>query len=1167
MGNYNGTVDYATQAVYANDSWNVSMMSYLPVNINPYFNAYNPNAAAAGLSYCWLSTPAAADYVALSDIYRAQGYSTNNALTGDTTYGVNTTITAAVSDIWSLFSTYAGSTGYTLIDAGGIDTLDVSNFNQNQKIDLRVATLASTSATLCNIGGLTGNVTISPGTVIENASGGGGNDIFYGNETQNRFKGNAGNDQFYDSLESDTYFGGTGDDSIYFTDSINLYGLTYSATTSFLSVARNFTTDVDLIFNDIETLYFNNIAYSFNALVDTVAPILTSSTPGNGDSSVNIGSNITLVFNENVIAGSGFITISGGSAVRTVNIIDTSQVTFANNTVIINPSTDLVDGTSYSLTLGNGAVKDLSSNNYAGISDGAPLLFSTATALPSLAITATDANKLEGNSGSTAHTFTVTRSGDLSISSTVNWSGAGVAPNSADAADFVMGVFPSGILSFLQGETTKTVTIEVAGDSTLEFDESFSITLANPSNAKITTATAYGLIISDDVYPQLAIAADNLSVTEGQSGSTSYTFTVTRRGDLSVTSSAAWTVNGSGSTPADAADFLGGIFPFGIVSFAVDQSSQQITVPIAGDSHVERDEGFSVSLANAVNATITTATAFGIITNDDTAAPVITGITTSSIDQNLAIGETASFYVAFSDLVFVTGSSFLNLANSGIANYSGGSGSNVISFLYTVAGSNANSSDLSTASANAISLIGATIKNVLGTDADLNAANGVNPTGTLAVDTVVPLITSMVVDGNNVILTFSEPVKNFSSIAADFSRQIGTATAVKASSMSLDALTNKLTLIFTGTLPTSTSSVKLSYTPTVGSNGATAWSDQAGNPLSSFSSRVVDTYQSSATVSTLGDGTIASYANLTLTGTTAINGSGNPLTNTIVGNSNINILDGKAGVDSIDGKDGADIYLVAASSEHTAAEFNDSGSIGIDEVRFTSTTTAQTLTLFAGDVGLESCVIGTGTAVQAVTSGTAAVNIDASAVLNPLSFTGNAGNNTIRATNYNDTINGNAGNDGLNGLAGQDIITGAAGLDTLTGGADADRFVYTTLTDGVVGGTTTARTFELITDFEVGLDSIDAPGTAVRTIKLIGAVSALTNTAITNLLGASSAGSANFAANGASIFTSGTGATLRTFLAINDGTAGYSAAADAIIEITGNTFAPGFNSLTSLYVA
>jgi hypothetical protein len=69
------------------------------------------------------------------------------------------------------------------------------------------------------------------------------------------------------------------------------------------------------------------------------------------------------------------------------------------------------------------------------------------------------------------------------------------------------------------------------------------------------------------------------------------------------------------------------------------------------------------------------------------------------------------------------------------------------------------------------------------------------------------------------------------------------------------------------------------------------------------------------------------------------------------------------------------------------------------------------------------------------------------------------------------------------------------------------------------------------------------------------------------LLGASSAGSANFAANGASIFTSGTGATLRTFLAINDGTAGYSAAADAIIEITGNTFAPGFNSLTSLYVA
>jgi len=312
MGNYNGTVNYDTQAVYANDSWNVSMMSYLPVNRNPYFSAYNPNTAAQGLSYVWLSTPGTADYVALSNIYGSQGYSTNNAFTGDTIYGMNTNITAAVSEIWSLFSTYGGLTGYTLVDASGIDTLDVSNFNQNQKIDLRVATLASTSATLCDIGGLKGNITISAGTVVENASGGGGSDLFYGNEAQNRFKGNAGNDQFYDSLASDTYYGGLGNDSVYFAESINLYAFSYNASTSFLSVARSFTTDVDLVFNDIEALYFNSVGYAFASFVG--ANRLTGTAYAdilNGNAGIDTISGLAGA--DSITGGAGLDTLSGGA--------------------------------------------------------------------------------------------------------------------------------------------------------------------------------------------------------------------------------------------------------------------------------------------------------------------------------------------------------------------------------------------------------------------------------------------------------------------------------------------------------------------------------------------------------------------------------------------------------------------------------------------------------------------------------------------------------------------------------------------------------------------------------------------------------------------------------------------------------------------------------------
>ena len=164
-------------------------------------------------------------------------------------------------------------------------------------------------------------------------------------------------------------------------------------------------------------------------------------------------------------------------------------------------------------------------------------------------------------------------------------------------------------------------------------------------------------------------------------------------------------------------------------------------------------------------------------------------------------------------------------------------------------------------------------------------------------------------------------------------------------------------------------------------------------------------------------------------------------------------------------------------------------------------------------------------------------------------------------------IRDSAGNDTISGLAGADAITGGAGLDVLSGGADADSFIYTTLSDGVVGGTSTARTFELITDFQVGLDRIDAPGTAVRTVKVLGAVTALTDTAIGSLLNASSGGTVNFAANEASTFTFGTGATMRTFLAINNATAAYSTTADPIVEITGFSYFNGATSLSSLSIS
>jgi Ca2+-binding RTX toxin-like protein len=159
----------------------------------------------------------------------------------------------------------------------------------------------------------------------------------------------------------------------------------------------------------------------------------------------------------------------------------------------------------------------------------------------------------------------------------------------------------------------------------------------------------------------------------------------------------------------------------------------------------------------------------------------------------------------------------------------------------------------------------------------------------------------------------------------------------------------------------------------------------------------------------------------TLTGTSSAN--------TLTGGAGNDILIGLGGTDALNGGAGSDLYVMTSASDHTAAEINDTGASGIDEVRFT-TTTASTLNLYALDRGIESVTIGTGTAASAVTTGTTANSINAALVANALSITGNNGNNTLTGTAYADTLTGNAGNDTLNGGAGADTLVGGAGNDT-----------------------------------------------------------------------------------------------------------------------------------------
>ncbi|EKU98347.1 putative extracellular nuclease [Leptolyngbya sp. PCC 7375] len=112
-----------------------------------------------------------------------------------------------------------------------------------------------------------------------------------------------------------------------------------------------------------------------------------------------------------------------------------------------------------------------------------------------LAIAATDAVKAEGDSGTTPFSFTVTRIGDTSGAASVDYA---VSSSVADASDFDGGVLPSGTVDFADGETTQVIDVLVAGDTTSEIDEDFTVTLANASGANIATAAANGTIQNDD---------------------------------------------------------------------------------------------------------------------------------------------------------------------------------------------------------------------------------------------------------------------------------------------------------------------------------------------------------------------------------------------------------------------------------------------------------------------------------------------------------------------------------------------------------------------------------------------------------------------------------------------------------------------------------------------
>jgi large repetitive protein len=226
-------------------------------------------------------------------------------------------------------------------------------------------------------------------------------------------------------------------------------------------------------------------------------------------------------------------------------------------------------------------------------------------ALPTLTIA--NATVTEGNSGTVNAVFAVTLSAASANTVTVDYStfdGSAAAP-----ADYVA---TSGTLTFTAGQTAKQIVVAVKGETLNEVNETYTVNLTNLVNATLSgTGIATGTITNDDAVPTLSI--NNVSLAEGNSGTTSFTFTVTlsAASGLPVTVDFA-TADGSAIAPGDYHAQTG------TLTFNPAQTTKTITVLVNGDTSTETGETFTVVLSIGVNATISgTGIGTGTITNDD----------------------------------------------------------------------------------------------------------------------------------------------------------------------------------------------------------------------------------------------------------------------------------------------------------------------------------------------------------------------------------------------------------------------------------------------------------------------------------------------------------------------------------------------------------------------
>ena len=217
---------------------------------------------------------------------------------------------------------------------------------------------------------------------------------------------------------------------------------------------------------------------------------------------------------------------------------------------------------------------------------------------------------VEGDSGQINYIFTVTLSAASGQTIVVPF-----ATEDGTATLAGLDYIPtSGSITFLPGQTSRTITVQASGDTLNELDETFKVNLTPPANVTAGTVVGTGTITNNDALPQVGISSA-APKGEGNSGTTEFLFAVQM---LSASGQQVTVDYSTANGTADVTnnDYVG---QSGRITFAPGETSKFITVLVNGDTRNEANETFTVFLTNPQNATLISgqSSGQGQILNDD----------------------------------------------------------------------------------------------------------------------------------------------------------------------------------------------------------------------------------------------------------------------------------------------------------------------------------------------------------------------------------------------------------------------------------------------------------------------------------------------------------------------------------------------------------------------